>query len=87
MDYVVRYNDIDVNHHLTTVRYLELMFDTFDLDFIQANTLTELSVNFIREIKFGTALKVNRYDNENEYIFELADEENDFIYFRGQLVF
>lgn len=87
MDYVVRYNDIDVNHHLTTVRYLELMFDTFDLEFIQANTLKELSVNFVKEIKFGTPLRVKRFKQEDNFLFEISHQESGFAFFKGQLVF
>jgi acyl-ACP thioesterase len=87
MDYQVRYNDIDVNHHLTTVRYLELLFDTYDLDFIHSHSLKELHVNFIREIKFGDQLKVIRYRNEENYIFEITTSDKSFTYFRGKLIF
>ena len=56
----VRYNDLDVNNHLTTVRYIEFIFDTYQKDFFENNKLKYLIVNFIKEVPFASEINVSR---------------------------
>jgi len=81
----VRYNDIDMNMHLTTVRYIDFMFDTYDIEFLDKNTPKELTVNFIKEIPFGAELVMHRYENQDAHRFELENLSNNLICFRAEV--
>ena len=86
----VRYSDIDLNEHLTTTRYINWMFDTFDLRFLTASQCKEVVLNFIHEIPFATKVQVLRYsveEKQNGYLFEFADPEQNHVFFRGRLAF
>lgn len=70
------FSDIDLNQHLTTTRYIEWMFNTFDLDFHKNHQCKELVMNFNREISFGEEIIINR--------LELKENESFFFSFHGQ---
>lgn len=84
-NFTVRSNDIDMNMHLTTIRYIDFMFDTYDLDFLNINTPIEIIVNFIKEVAFGADLIMKRFENANVHSFELVNKDTDIVCFRGEL--
>ncbi|WP_297091029.1 acyl-ACP thioesterase domain-containing protein [uncultured Draconibacterium sp.] len=43
------FNEIDVNQHFNSGRYLERIIDSYDFDFHETNELTEFEVNFVKE--------------------------------------
>jgi acyl-ACP thioesterase len=45
----VLFNEIDINQHFNTGRYLERMIDAYDFDFHEKHQLTEFEVNFLKE--------------------------------------
>jgi medium-chain acyl-[acyl-carrier-protein] hydrolase len=82
----VLYSDIDLNHHLTTTRYIDFIMDTFSPEFIATHPPKELVLNFMREIPFNTEIKIRRYTNENECsFFEFAAPDDKTIFFRAKL--
>ncbi len=85
----VKYSDIDLNEHLTTIRYIDWMFDTFNLEFLNAYACKEIIINFIREIPYNTEVIILRYqlNHDNKYVFEFTDFEINKPFFRGQLGF
>ena len=85
----VRYSDIDLNQHLTTTRYIDWMFDTFEPEFLKENSCTEVIVNFLREIPHNTVAEIARFNSEevNTFCFELTNSGKKLVFFRGQLVF
>lgn len=85
--YEVRYNDIDINMHLTTVRYIDFMFDTYEIDFLNDYSPREITVNFIKEVPFGTKLDMNRYEDGDRHMFELVNSLDEKVYFRGEVKF
>lgn len=85
----VRYSDIDLNEHLTTTRYIDWMFDTFEPEYLTSRSCKELIVNFTREIPYGSPVKIVRYninDGKN-YLFEFFHPEQNQLFFRGSLAF
>lgn len=81
----IRYNDIDLNQHLTAIRYLDFMTDTYDQDFFRTNQPTKLVVNYIREITFGTTIEMIRYENGSIHSFELINTVDNTVCFRGEI--
>lgn len=86
-EYCVRYNDIDVNMHLTTYRYIDFMFDTYDLDFLDKNFPCEITVNFIREVPFGSELIMKRFEEPSLHRFELEKAGDNVVCFRAEVKF
>lgn len=56
----VLFNEIDVNQHFNTGRYLERVIDSYDFDFHEKHELTEFEVNFAKEGIPGDLLAVKR---------------------------
>ncbi len=86
----VRYSDIDLNEHLTTTRYIDWMFDTFDLSFLIASQCKEVVLNFIHEIPFASKVNIMRYfpgGKQNGFLFEFIHPEKNQVFFRGRLTF
>ncbi|MBN1598716.1 MAG: hypothetical protein JW894_10510 [Bacteroidales bacterium] len=44
--YNVKYSDIDLNKHLTSTGYIDKMFDTFDINFLNTNQCSEIVLIF-----------------------------------------
>jgi medium-chain acyl-[acyl-carrier-protein] hydrolase len=84
-----RYSDIDLNKHLTATRYIDMMFDCFDLGFLEKNSCKELILNFMHEITFAESFTIQKHSlqSENVYQFEFSSHDRKSIYFRGQLTF
>lgn len=49
----IGYSDIDLNQHTNNEKYIELIFDCFDLDFHKEHTAKSLTVSFNAESKFN----------------------------------
>lgn len=45
----VKFNEIDINQHFTSGRYLERIIDSYDFDFHEKNELAEFEINFLKE--------------------------------------
>lgn len=45
----VRFNEIDINQHFNTGRYIERIIDSYDFDFHANHELTEYEINFLKE--------------------------------------
>lgn len=87
-DYQVRYSNVDVNQHLTTTGYIDFVFDTFEPAFISKQRPVWISINFIREVKFGANLKMHRKNSdENTFQFQLEKSDEAKPLFRAELRF
>jgi acyl-ACP thioesterase len=62
--------DIDLNQHVTAIRYLDWMMDTFEIDFHKNNYPVAVHINYINEIKLGEIINLGKKEiNNNEYFF------------------
>jgi medium-chain acyl-[acyl-carrier-protein] hydrolase len=52
------YSDIDLNGHVSNIKYLEWFLDTYDYDFLHNNLLDDFEMNFISECKFGQSVNI-----------------------------
>jgi len=85
--FTVKYNDIDINMHLTTYRYIDYIFDSYNLDFLNNNVPAEMTVNFLKEIPFGSEIILHRFENTNTHQFELINSNNGNVCFRSRIIF
>ena len=63
----VLFNEIDVNQHFNSGRYLERIIDSYDFDFHEKHELFEFEVNFAKEGMPGDSLAVKKQllDSQN----------------------
>lgn len=54
------YNDVDVNGHINSVKYIEHVLDLFDLDFYKTHHLKRLDVAYVAETHQGDKLSFYR---------------------------
>lgn len=81
-----KYSDIDINQHVTTVRYLQWMSDCFPLDFHRDNKLKRFDVNFMSEILYNEKVEVVKENiSENEFKLEILKEGKSAC--RGKFIF
>lgn len=61
------FNEIDINQHFNSGRYLERIIDSYDFDFHEQNELTEFEINFAKEGVPNDRLGVKKQilDSEN----------------------
>ena len=86
LEYIVRYSDVDLNHHLTTTRYIDWIFDTHSLAELKHRKPKELTVNFSKEIIYGQTINMHRSKiEENTEQFQLVSEDGNTIFFRAEL--
>jgi acyl-ACP thioesterase len=45
----VLFNEIDINQHFNTGRYIERIIDSYDFEFHEKNELVEFEINFLKE--------------------------------------
>lgn len=69
----VRYTDIDINHHMNNVKYVEMALNSFSEDIFKEKHLKSMQVNFLSECKFGDEIKIKKgipYDTKNYFYLE-----------------
>lgn len=54
----ITYSDIDLNQHVSNVKYLEWFLDTYDIEFHNNNTIKEFEINFLSECKYGQKINI-----------------------------
>lgn len=82
----VRYSDIDLNHHVNTVKYIQWMSDNFSLDFYKAHQIKRFDINFMREFVYGDEVEIHAEEVEkNDFHFDLCKNKKS--HCRGRLVF
>lgn len=74
--FVVKYNDVDVNRHVNSVRYIEHMIDTFDLSFFNHKSIRKFEVIYLAESVFGDRLTIHKEEtSSNEYLIEIKNND------------
>ncbi|NQU86182.1 MAG: hypothetical protein HQ541_10520 [Mariniphaga sp.] len=74
----VLFNEIDINQHFNTGRYLERIIDSYDFPFHEKNELIELEVNFLKEGMSNDKLAVKKEVlNENTHLCSVIRQSDD----------
>ena len=67
------YNDVDVNGHINSVKYIEHILDLFDIDYFKTHRLQRLEIAYVAESHQGD--KLNFYQEEigeDEYCIKIT---------------
>jgi len=74
---IATFFDIDLNQHLTSTRYVDWMFDSFELDFLENNYPKTLTINYIKETKINESISIFREKvNNKEYLFRGENQQS-----------
>ncbi|MDR0413515.1 MAG: acyl-[acyl-carrier-protein] thioesterase [Dysgonamonadaceae bacterium] len=77
MGYSVRYSDIDINKHMNSVKYIEHIVNTFDLDLFKEKFIRKFEIVYLLEGSFGDKLKLYKQAvSENEYLIDTKKGED-----------
>ena len=57
--YTVRYSDIDMNHHLNNIKYIEWILDSFPFGMNQTHQIHTFEINFLAESSHGDAISIH----------------------------
>lgn len=86
LEYTIKYSDIDINKHLTTTRYIDLLFDTYSPDELQGKDTKEIIFYFNKEVKFNEKVKMLRGERpDNTTCFQLVNETKGNVAFLAQV--
>lgn len=71
------YNDVDVNGHINSIKYIEHVLDLFDLDYYKAYFLQRFEIAYVAESHQGDQLHfymeaVNESENVQEYCIKIT---------------
>lgn len=80
----VRYSDIDINRHLNNIKYIEYLIDIHNVDFYDKNWISEIVINFEKEIKDDEEVKFYSNGQNPEIVM---GEVNGVRSFTSKLVF
>ncbi len=59
----IYYNDIDINGHVNSIRYMEHVLDLFPKDWYENHVIRRFEMAYVAESYFGDALSLFREDN------------------------
>ena len=72
----VNYNDIDINGHVNSVKYIEHTLDLWDIDWYRKHRLKRFEIAYVAEAHHGDKLSFYREETaENEYCVRLTKTE------------
>jgi acyl-ACP thioesterase len=57
--YTVRYSDIDMHHHVSNIKYIEWILDTFPFEMNQTHQIHTFEINFLAESSCGDAITIH----------------------------
>ena len=63
---VSRYNDIDINGHVNSVKYIEHVLDLFDLEWYRQHPIHRIEIAYVAEAHCGDTINIYRQDVEGE---------------------
>lgn len=63
-----RYNDLDINHHVNNVKYVEMILDCFTLEQYTAHSIKSITVSFSSESFYDDEIEISNSFVENEMI-------------------
>lgn len=72
-NYDVNYNDIDINGHVNSVKYIEHVLDLWDIEWYREHRIKRFEIAYVAEAHQGDKLSLFREQTaENEYCIRLA---------------
>lgn len=84
------YNYIDANNHVNNARYVSFVEDFFSLGWHKNYDISEIQINYVKEIKVEDKLRLNKYIGDVEskvYFINGTSEESSQEFFQCKLTY
>jgi acyl-ACP thioesterase len=83
----VLFNEIDINQHFNTGRYIERIIDSYDFGFHEKHELVEYEINFLKEGMPADKLAVKKqFVDEKNHLCSVVRESDGLELIRARLV-
>ncbi|MFZ4590805.1 MAG: acyl-[acyl-carrier-protein] thioesterase [Ignavibacteria bacterium] len=82
---IIVYSDIDLNGHVSNIKYPEWFLDTYEFDFRHNNIPEEFEMNFLSECKFGQSVNIFKETDGNIHYGSIIRESDNKEVFRIKL--
>ena len=69
------YSDIDLNRHVNTLRYIEMMVDALPIEVVAEPHKMRVDLHFVKESRYGQTLSIRRLCNEGSWLFEITSDD------------
>jgi len=70
-----KYNDVDINGHINSVKYIEHVLDLWDLDWYREHQIKRFEIAYVAEAHQGDTLSFYRMQTgENEYCIRICKD-------------
>lgn len=60
LDIAVRWNDVDLNGHITNTRFQDLMLESYEPEWLREHSVAEIEVNFMAEGRYPDTVQSRR---------------------------
>ena len=74
---VTHYNDIDINGHFNSVKYIEHMLDVFDMEWYATHQLRRIEIAYVAEAHYGDTINIYQEISEDGLTFHLKMTRRD----------
>lgn len=84
------YNEIDANKHVNNARYVSFVEDCFDLQWHENHEITNMQINYLKEIKAEDKLKLNKYlgdEDSNTYFISGTEGDSSVEFFQCKVAY
>jgi acyl-ACP thioesterase len=68
-------SDLDIVNHANSVKYMEWCFDTLQPEQLLKENITEIEVNYLKEVGFDDIVSIKEFKKDKESIFTISKEE------------
>lgn len=72
--YTFRYCDLDFYRHVNTVRYIDLLLNTFTLECMDTHRVSRLDIAFMHEGHYGQTVRILKEEKGDSVVFALEGE-------------
>ena len=71
----IHYSDVDLNNHLNNTRYIEILSDVHDSEFLNQHRIQSVTINYLKEIKEGSFVDVFATKGNPEHVQIKSDDQ------------
>ncbi len=76
-EFKVMYNDLDVNCHLNSMKYIDHVMDTLPLDYLRQYQVKRVEIAYVAEGHWGDTLRIYHKAEEEQHYFRITRKEAD----------
>ncbi len=87
MKHKVLYSELDMIGHMNNTKYIQLMIDSYKLDFHESNKVKILNINFKSEVKYDDKLILSTKEvEENNFVHILSREDDSIVSCQANII-